>query len=400
MTALSARLSFGLTAFGRTLWAQVTALMSAGTDHTSDVVLQRKVVLVNASALVAVVGCMAYAGLYGLRGVWGLTVSSLLGIILALFYVAVWTFNRYGYFQLARTYFFTVSVALALGSILLGQGTLLLSHYFLLLLAILSLTFFTTSEWCWSVCMVSALTAVFLFFELRGWPPHPSLYVLSSDMIHLIRVVKVGTCVTVLMMVMLLTEFMMDTYVRKLDVLGRTDLLTGLPNRRWFQMALSRELTKVQRSGASMAIALVDLDHFKQVNDHYGHAVGDEALKHVAQQLKVHARAGDFVARIGGEEFVVLMQADSVSQAQAGAERLRAGIAALPFDAPNGTYALTASVGVALYHPGVSPNRLLRAADLAMYRAKHAGRNQVVMVEADLFFAVPPFRSEWLESGT
>lgn len=400
MTALFASLSFGLTNFGRALWAQVSGLVSAGVHHTSDVVLQRKVVLVNASALVAVAGGMIFAVIYRAYGVWGLTVTTLLQLTLALCCVVVWTINRCGHFQLARAYFFAVSMASVLGSIVLGQGSLLQSHYFFLLLAVLSLTFFKTSEWRWSACVMSVNTMLFLFFELRDWPSNPSVYAMSRDAIHLIQVAKMGACVTVLMVVMLLTEFMMDSYVRQLDVLGRTDLLTGLPNRRWFQDTLSRELSKAQRSGDSIAIALVDLDHFKEVNDNYGHAVGDEALKHVAQQLKALARAGDFVARLGGEEFVVLMQAGSVANAQAGAERLRAGIAALPFEAPTGPRVLTASVGVALYHPGLSSNRLLRAADLAMYRAKHAGRNQVAMVDADRFSSLESARSAWLVSGT
>ncbi len=400
MTALFASLSFALATFGRALWAQVSALVGAGVHHTSDVVLQRKVVLVNSSALVAVTGGMIFALIYRTYGVWGLTVTTLLQLTLALCCVVVWTINRCGRFQLARAYFFAVSVASVLGSIVLGQGSLLQSHYYFLLLAVLSLTFFKISEWRLSACVVSVSTALFLFFELRGWPSNPSVYAMSSDAVHLIQVVKIGACVAVLMVVMLLTEFMMDSYVRQLDVLGRTDLLTGLPNRRWFQAALSRELSKVQRSGGSIAIALVDLDHFKEVNDQYGHAVGDEALKHVAQQLKVQARAGDFVARMGGEEFVVLMQASSVAHAQAGAERLRAGLAALPFAAPDGPRALTASVGVALHHSGLSSNRLLRAADLAMYRAKNAGRNQVTMVEADQFSTLESSRSEWLTSGT
>jgi len=374
-----------MTTFGYALFAQVRALAGAGVHRTSDVVLKRKVVLVNVSALVAIAGCIVFAAVYGACGVWGLLMPTLLQLTLALCCVAVWTINRCGYFQLARVYFFSVTMALALGSTVLGQGSLLLAHYYFLLLAFLSLVFFKTSERYWTVAVAGVNTGLFLFFEWRGWPSHPSVYAIAYDVTHLIQLIQMGTCIVVFGAAMLLTEFMMDAYVQKLDVLGRTDLLTGLPNRTWFQAALTRELSKVQRSGGSIAIALLDLDHFKAVNDEYGHAVGDEALKHVAKQLKAQARAGDFVARMGGEEFIVLMQASSVLHAQAGAERLRACIAALPFTSPNGPHTLTASVGVALYRPGISSQLLMRAADRAMYRAKHAGRNQVAALEDEQF---------------
>jgi diguanylate cyclase (GGDEF)-like protein len=189
--------------------------------------------------------------------------------------------------------------------------------------------------------------------------------------------------------VMLLTEVMMARYVAQLDILGRTDALTGLPNRRWFLSTLARELAKSRRMGPSVAVALVDVDHFKRINDEEGHAVGDEALKHIAAQLMAHVRAGDFVARMGGEEFMLLMQVDSAMDAEQGAERVRAGVAAVPFLTPSGPRRITISVGVALYGADVQPKRLLRAADVAMYRAKREGRNLVCMVEAQTLNTVP-----------
>lgn len=374
----------------RMLWAQVNALARAGVDRTSDVVLQRKVVLANTSALIAIVGCLIYACIYVPRGVWGLTASSLLQLALAVCYVAVWSINRRGAFMAARLYFFSITMVLVLGSIVMGQGSLLLSHYVFLLLAIVALIFFNRAEWLPAVVLGLLNAGLFIFFDTFDWPAHASVLAMSPDSIHRIRVLKVATCITVLMLLMLLTEFTMASYVRQLDMLGRTDVLTGLPNRRWFMAHLSQELLKVPRTGLLVSVALVDLDHFKIINDQEGHGVGDEALKHVARQLQAQARAGDFVARMGGEEFMVLLQASTIAQAQLAAERFRAGIAAAPFAAPSGPRTLTASVGVALYDVGVSAHRLLRAADLAMYRAKREGRNRVNMVEAESLASVSP----------
>lgn len=358
----------------------------SGIDKTTDAVLQRKIMLVNISALVAVGGTVVYAGIYLPRGVWGLTASALLQAVLAVFYCAVWPLNRRGFFRAARYHLFAVTMVFILGSIAVGQGTLLLSQYFFLLLGMVAVTFFKASEWRISLLLLLVCLGCFTGFEYLGWPAHPSVAAMPPETLRVIRVVKITTCVVVLMLVLMSTEVMMEGIVRQLDRSGRTDALTGLPNRRHFLAAVAEETAATDRRHHSghrltLALALVDIDHFKAVNDQYGHEVGDVALKHVTAQLLRHARSADTVARLGGEEFGVLMPVGDAIEALAVAECLRAGLASAPLVVGDAQCRLnlSISIGVRLWTPGMTPAALLRDADQAMYQAKRSGRNRVCL---------------------
>jgi diguanylate cyclase (GGDEF)-like protein len=122
---------------------------------------------------------------------------------------------------------------------------------------------------------------------------------------------------------------------------------------------------------------MVDIDHFKNVNDHWGHGMGDRLLKAVARTLAAGVRADDMVARVGGEEFAVLLPDADVPTAATVAERVRAAVAALQVDGDDGALSCTVSIGHAALAPGLSWEGLVKAADDALYRAKNAGRNRV-----------------------
>ncbi|MDZ7862258.1 diguanylate cyclase [Acidovorax sp.] len=163
---------------------------------------------------------------------------------------------------------------------------------------------------------------------------------------------------------------------------ARQDKLTGLHNRRAMEDRLQMEWVRAQRYTKPFTVICVDIDHFKLINDQYGHAMGDRALQMVAHALQATARDTDHVSRIGGEEFLVLMpEADARSEGVALAERLRQAVAALQLQASaNTTIPLRASFGVAQSHPDdMDQERVLRRADQALYDAKHAGRNCVVL---------------------
>lgn len=167
-----------------------------------------------------------------------------------------------------------------------------------------------------------------------------------------------------------------------------TDSLTGLFNRRYLSAHLPRLLDRSGGNNKPVSALLFDIDHFKVVNDTWGHGVGDEVLKEVAQRTSRNLRNFDLVARLGGEEFVVIMPDTDSSQAMAVAERLRRRIAEEPFavSAPVGKIDVTISIGVALADWTLdaegrpeSGDALLRRADTALYQAKRSGRNRVVM---------------------
>ena len=169
--------------------------------------------------------------------------------------------------------------------------------------------------------------------------------------------------------------------MRRLEELAATDGLTGLLNRRRFFELAAREVELARRKGRTVAVVLADLDHFKDVNDHHGHAAGDAVLKGVAGRFRSALRATDLSCRYGGEEFAFLFPESDLAQGLKAAERLRAGVAAAPLSCSEGAIGVTLSLGVSAGRPGpdglLDLEGLLRAADEALYAAKKAGRNRV-----------------------
>jgi diguanylate cyclase (GGDEF)-like protein len=161
------------------------------------------------------------------------------------------------------------------------------------------------------------------------------------------------------------------------------DPLTQLYNRRYLDETLRRELARATRRGMPLAVIILDLDHFKRVNDTFGHEAGDLLLRNVARVLQQAVRGGDVACRFGGEEMVVLLPECTLDIALARAERLRQEIRALKLAVNKDVLAVSASFGVAAYPlHGDTPEALLQAADAAMYAAKHAGRDRVEVAAA------------------
>ena len=160
-----------------------------------------------------------------------------------------------------------------------------------------------------------------------------------------------------------------------------TDPLTGLYNQRYLMRHLRGLMSAGQTKG--LGVLMLDVDHFKSVNDRFGHAAGDKALKAIAEALRGRTRVFDSIARYGGEEFVVVMPGASPTDSKNAAERLRASVAAMPFQAtPTVQHRITISIGVAYTNRReTTPEQILQAADAAMYRAKAGGRNRVEYAE-------------------
>jgi diguanylate cyclase len=155
------------------------------------------------------------------------------------------------------------------------------------------------------------------------------------------------------------------------------DPLTGLPNRAAWSEHLEREMLDWHENGGHLAMAILDLDHFKRINDNYGHLAGDKVLKIVADQLRKRLRGRDFIARFGGEEFVLLFPQTSPAAAVQMAELLRATIEACPFHFKGERVVITASIGLGAFRSGERGDQVLKRADTALYRAKDLGRNRV-----------------------
>jgi diguanylate cyclase (GGDEF)-like protein len=171
---------------------------------------------------------------------------------------------------------------------------------------------------------------------------------------------------------------------RKLQQAALTDALTGLYNRRYALDRLDREWAAASRSGEPLACLLIDIDHFKRVNDTYGHDVGDDVLRATAAVLRDSLRQSDVVCRLGGEEFVVIAPGVDPERAAACAERLRAAAERNVIEVANGTLRVTLSLGVAVRTAQTrDPAALLKAADEAVYAAKAGGRNRVCRAAAE-----------------
>jgi diguanylate cyclase (GGDEF)-like protein len=171
-------------------------------------------------------------------------------------------------------------------------------------------------------------------------------------------------------------------HLERLDALARVDGLTGVANRRHFDEMLQLQWDRAKRSGEGIALLMIDVDHFKDINDTLGHQAGDECLRAVARVLqRCASRATDFVARYGGEEFVVVISPAGTGNAAQVAESIREAVATSVLRAPAAGFRVTASVGVAIVDRAAagSAQALVALADAALYEAKTEGRNRVVL---------------------
>lgn len=170
---------------------------------------------------------------------------------------------------------------------------------------------------------------------------------------------------------------------RQLLQLSRLDGLTGIANRRTFDETLDQEIRRANRNNQACGLAMIDIDFFKDYNDHYGHIEGDNSLKQVAQALRsLFPRAGDLVARYGGEEFVLILPQTDLATLKTQANRILTKIPNLkiPHLESNCSNILTVSIGVALGEPPiVNSETFIEQADQALYQAKHNGRNQFLV---------------------
>ena len=174
---------------------------------------------------------------------------------------------------------------------------------------------------------------------------------------------------------------------------GITDALTGLHNRRYFEQRCPIEVGEAQRHGHGLACLFLDVDHFKRINDSYGHPVGDEVLRQVGQRIRQQLRAGDTIARYGGEEFVVLLPRCPDEHALETAERIRRALCETSVELPDGVrLPVTLSAGLSLLSQLLSSSQLpqlagglVAAADAALYAAKAQGRNRIVMAGRGAF---------------
>ena len=174
-------------------------------------------------------------------------------------------------------------------------------------------------------------------------------------------------------------NYRLNNALTTIQELAIHDDLTKSYNRRHMYEELKREKAKADRSGGSFSVALFDLDHFKQVNDTYGHLKGDDVLKHLIHSVSHEIREIDSISRYGGEEFIIIMSGTDARGADECARRIKSSIENLKFPGFPESFRITISIGITTYRPVESIDELIARSDQAMYEAKSMGRNQVVM---------------------
>lgn len=203
------------------------------------------------------------------------------------------------------------------------------------------------------------------------WPPGP-------DRLHPAAVQAFYSCINFLLgMSACLSVIWLAACAQRRDLhlMATTDGLSGLMNRRAFDETLRQEMRSYERRQEPVAVLLIDLDHFKRINDEFGHAMGDQVIRRVSKLLSANTRSADEVARYGGEEFVMLLRGQGLDQAESIAERLRKQIEAMA-GLPE-PIRVTVSIGVAMRRPEDSAASLLKRSDEALYASKRGGRNRV-----------------------
>lgn len=204
----------------------------------------------------------------------------------------------------------------------------------------------------------------------------PTVILLTADVdVEVVRVAAIASILLFLLVIHRMAGLMRKTHHQAdvLEKLSRTDPLTGAANRRHLDIELQREMSRAKRSGSPLTLAFIDLDHFKRFNDTYGHAAGDALLEELVSAWRTVLRCSDLLARIGGEEFVVVLPDTDIDKAQQVVERMRQGT-------PRNQ---TCSAGIAGFKPGDTTETLVARADRAMYAAKHDGRDRVVVADMD-----------------
>lgn len=179
--------------------------------------------------------------------------------------------------------------------------------------------------------------------------------------------------------ILFISNMTLGRYQRKLEIMASTDKLTGAANRQVFEEYFHRALEKAKSDQAAMSILLLDIDHFKKVNDNYGHSIGDLVLKTVCNLLRGQLKEQDVLCRWGGEEFLILVPEMDLSRAAEFAEQICRTISQRELKVNGVHISITASIGVAEFQEQEPVEDLIKRADLALYQAKEAGRNQVAL---------------------
>lgn len=288
-------------------------------------------------------------------------------LVAALLWVTAWLASPEVYLQVLNLVFLVLILALFLDQLWLVIRSAQASYH----------------DWCLVVLvggyLVNWLVLVWYGYVYPG--PYPTHWVHSPAWwlpIGAISYALLPLCVATVVFAIINERLALQLRTRALS-----DELTGALSRRGLRELGERLLMKPRRNMPYLGVLIMDVDHFKRVNDTYGHLVGDDVLKHIAAVMQDRLRDGALLARYGGEEFVVLLPIRQSHEAVIVAERLRQAVELSPAQSTAGLIKVTVSIGVAIHRPELTLEQTLAAADACLYEAKQAGRNRVMMASVD-----------------
>jgi len=264
-----------------------------------------------------------------------------------------------------------------LAGILGGQGSQIGGHYYFLLFFLTTPLIVPTSDRRGLIIVGGICLGWFSLFDLHPWPASAAVQALGPATINLLYLNVLLSASAILFIALLAGEYFSETLERRIQHMASTDMLTGLANRRVFYQALAQAQAVHQREQRPFCVALLDIDHFKRINDTHGHQAGDQVLRGLSILLQQGVGRDDLVCRTGGEEFAILLTGRTLKQAYAVCEALRQSIAIAPLPAGSEILHVTISLGLGQWQARENESGFLAGIDQALYAAKHAGRNAV-----------------------
>ncbi len=267
--------------------------------------------------------------------------------------------------------------ATVLAGILGGQGTQIGGHHYFLFFFLTTPLVVPTHDKRGMIIVSGICISWFCLFEWFTWPASAAVQALGQATIKLLYLNVLLSATLILFIAMLAGDYFSEALERRIQQMASTDELTGLANRRVFYQTLSQWQAAYHRKLRPFCVAVLDIDHFKHINDTHGHEAGDQVLCALSGLLQQGVTQEDRVCRIGGEEFAILLADRTLGQAYAVCEALRQRIAAEPLPAGNTALTVTVSLGLGQWDALQNEANFLTGIDRALYAAKHAGRNAV-----------------------
>lgn len=347
-----------------------------GCEHATCAADRRKILNANLGALIGTLSVLFYGLIYLATNNAAMTKAALVSFPFCGIYAAVPWLNRKGHVRWAAWLICFSLIGLVFAIMWVAQGTYLELHYYFLLLGLVPSMFFPLRQWLALAFLFVLSICLFMYAEYAHIAPDAALYALPQWLVVTLRASYKATTLLTMLFVVLIAEHSASTNEARLEALSTTDRLTGVANRLRLDVVLDQEFARSQRGAHRLALILLDIDHFKSVNDTWGHPVGDAVLVAVSRLIADNLRPQDLVGRWGGEEFLVICRDSTVDDAQALAEKLRS---ALQAHAIAVTGPKTASFGVTAYRAGDRIADMVNRVDAALYRAKEGGRNRVAV---------------------